>query len=145
MDIRNLYRQVIMDHYKNPQYKGIINDDTYIKVHLNNPTCGDIVTVWLLIEDGIIRDLRHDGIGCSICCSSASMASVMLINKPIKDALVIINEFYTMIKGEPIGKNILDGEVLAYQNIHNYPARIKCATLAWKAYEKGIVEGRNEK
>lgn len=139
MDINNLYRQVIMDHYKNPQNKGLINDSEYLTVHMNNPSCGDDVVVQLKIEDNVITDIRHMGAGCSICCSSASVMSVTLKNKDTKNALEIANEFYSMIQGKGYDKNILTGDAIVYEGVSQFPARVKCATLSWKAIEKGLL------
>src|SRR5690554_1857238 len=99
MDLKNLYRQVIMDHYKNPRNKGLVNDQSYLTVHLNNPSCGDEIVVQLRMINGIIEDLRHHGVGCSICCSAASVASETLKNKTTHEAFLILNEFYELIKG----------------------------------------------
>ncbi len=139
MDIKTLYREVIMDHYKHPLNKGLVNHPSYMTIHLNNPSCGDDMVVQLLIEDGLIKDIKQQGTGCSICCSSASIASETLKGKSVVDALEIINEFYELIKGSTFNENILTGDILAYQGVHQFPARIKCATLAWKAYEKGLM------
>ncbi|CDR30352.1 NifU-like protein [Acholeplasma oculi] len=139
MDLKTLYREVIMDHYKYPKHKGLLNDETYLTVQLNNPTCGDDLIVQLLVENGVIKDLRQQGKGCSICCASASVAASTLIGLTIDKALETILEFYEMIKGEPFDQQLMDGDVLAFQSVHQFPARIKCATLAWKAYEKGLL------
>ncbi|MFA5693042.1 MAG: SUF system NifU family Fe-S cluster assembly protein [Acholeplasmataceae bacterium] len=138
MDIKLLYRDIIMDHYKDPKHKGLVNDSKYLTINLNNPTCGDKIIVQLLIENNLIKDLRHDGVGCSICCASASVASLSLIGKTLEDALDIINEYYEMIKGNKFNQDKLYPDALAFQTVHNFPARIKCATLAWEAYKKGI-------
>ena len=82
MDLEQLYRQVIMEHYKRPKNKVYI--DSYELIHLNNPSCGDEIAEVLLKM--IIKDIRHDGKGCSICCSSASIMSVMLKDKQVDDA-----------------------------------------------------------
>ena len=133
MDLRTLYRQVIMDHYKNPKNKGLKNTDPYHLVHLTNPSCGDDVTVQLDIKDGIIKDVRHIGTGCAICCSSASVMSETLKGKDIRVANEIIEDFYELIKGNyPEDEDRL-GDAIVYVNIHNYPPRAKCATLAWRA------------
>lgn len=139
MDLKALYREVIMDHYKNPHNKGLVNDASYMTIHLNNPSCGDDMVVQLLIENDIIKDIKQQGTGCSICCSSASIASETLKGQSVSDALKIINEFYELIKGGSFNENILSGDILAYQSVHQFPARVKCATLAWKAYEKGLA------
>ena len=139
MNINNLYRQVIMDHYKSPKNKGLINDSSYLTVHMNNPSCGDDVVVQLKIEDNVITDIKHEGVGCSICCSPASVMSVTLKNKNKEDALKIANEYYSMIQGKGYDKAILTGDAIVYEGVSQFPARVKCATLSWKAIEKGLL------
>ncbi|MBN2299666.1 MAG: SUF system NifU family Fe-S cluster assembly protein [Acholeplasmataceae bacterium] len=138
MNIEQLYRQVIMDHYKYPQNKGVVSDPSYLTIHLNNPSCGDEMTVQVKVDHNQITDIKHQGTGCSICCSSASVMSVTLKGKSIDEANAIIREFYEMIKGYPFNKDILVGDAIVYQGVSQFPARIKCATLAWKAVEQGI-------
>ena len=99
-DINELYRSVIMDHYKNPLHKGLTKGEGYEFIHLNNPSCGDEMNVEVKVEDGVIKDINHDGRGCSICCSSASVMADTLIGKTVEEALKLCEEFYTMIKGE---------------------------------------------
>ena len=130
-NMSNLYRQVIMEHYKSPRNKGLTGIGK--QNHLRNPSCGDDVTVQLSIENGIIKDVRHIGTGCAICCSSASVMSETLKGKDIKVANEIIEDFYELIKGNyPEDEDRL-GDAIVYVNIHNYPPRAKCATLAWRA------------
>jgi nitrogen fixation protein NifU and related proteins len=140
MDIEKLYRQVIMDHYKNPKNKGLMDDASYLTVHLNNPSCGDELTVQIKVEDDQITDIRHFGSGCSICCSSASVMSVTLKNQNTDYAMDIIGQFYELIKGYPYNPNVLKGDAVVYQGVSQFPARVKCATLAWKAVEKGLIK-----
>lgn len=144
MDIKLLYRDIIMDHYKSPKHKGLKSDKNYLTVTLNNPSCGDKIIVQLLIEDNVIKDVSHDGAGCSICCASASIASLSIIGKNLDEALETINEFYEMIKGLSFSEDKLYSDALAFQTVHEFPARIKCATLAWQAYEKGILNRKDK-
>ena len=140
MDLKSLYRAVIMDNYKNPKNKGITKDDKYHFVHLNNPSCGDNMNVEVLVEDGIIKEIHQDAIGCSISCSSASVMSETLKGKTIDEARKIIADFYILVEGqEPKDEEGL-GEALAYGGVKDFPARIKCATLSWKAIEKALDE-----
>ena len=74
-NLSNLYREIIMDHYKNPRNKGLINDKSYITCHIKNPSCGDEINIESKVENGIITDIRQDGVGCSICCANASILS----------------------------------------------------------------------
>lgn len=138
MNIEQLYRQVIMEHYKHPKNKGFILDPSYLTIHLNNPSCGDEMTVQMKVEDNHIIDIRHQGTGCSICCSSASVMSETLKHQSVDQATKIIHEFYELIKGYPYNPEILKGDAIVYQGVSQFPARIKCATLAWKAIEQGI-------
>lgn len=129
--ISDLYNQVLKDHRNYPRNKGLIEGYKTLKV--KNPSCGDDVTVQLDIENGIIKDVRHIGTGCAICCSSASVMSETLKGKDIKVANDIIEDFYELIKGNyPEDEDRL-GDAIVYVNIHNYPPRAKCATLAWRA------------
>ena len=129
--ISDLYNQVLKDHRNYPRHKGLI--DGYKTLKVKNPSCGDDVTVQLSIENGIIKDVRHIGTGCAICCSSASVMSETLKGKDIKVANEIIEDFYELIKGNyPEDEDRL-GDAIVYVNIHNYPPRAKCATLAWRA------------
>lgn len=136
--IEHLYRQVIMEHYKSPKNKGLVNDASYLTVHLNNPSCGDEIIVQIKIENEQIADIKHQGSGCSICCSSASVMSQTLVHQTLEQAQATLDEFYELIKGLPYNANILKGDAVVYQGVSQFPARIKCATLAWKAVEQAI-------
>jgi len=140
-NLQNLYRQVIMDHYKNPRNKGLISDAGYHDVHLRNPTCGDDVTISIKMDDDVIKDIRHEGTGCAICCSSASVMSETLVEKEVGDAVRLAHQFYDIVKGEEVLGDVEDmGDAFVYQGVSQFPARIKCATIAWKAFEQGISE-----
>ena len=143
-DISSLYGQIISEHRKFPRNKGLI--DGYKTLRLKNPSCGDDVTVQVSIEGDIIKDVRHDGSGCAICCSSASVMSEVLKGKTIKEASEIIEDFYELIKGNlPNDEDRLE-EAIVYINIHNFPPRAKCATLSWRALGALLIgdEGEQE-
>lgn len=139
-DLENLYRQVIMDHYKNPRNKGLKG---YPRVHIKNPSCGDDITVEAKIEEGIIKEINHQGTGCSICCSSASVLSEVLQGKTVIEAQALIAKYFAMIKGEAIADEEDLEEAIVYQGVSKFPARIKCATIAWKALEK-VLQGETD-
>lgn len=140
-NLEQLYRQVIMDHYKNPRNKGLLEADGYHQVHLKNPTCGDDVTVAVKVEDGKLVDIRHTGEGCSICCSSASVMSQTLKGKTLAEADEITKNFYEIVKGEAFDEELDMGDAPVYMGVSKFPARIKCATIPWKACEQAIEEG----
>lgn len=143
-DFTNLYRQVIMDHYKNPLNKGLTHDPSYTFLHLNNPSCGDDMNVEVKVINNKIVDIKHDGKGCSICCSSASVMSETLIGKSVDEALNICTDFYLLIEGKEITEEESEalGEAVAYTGVSQFPARVKCATLSWKACER-ILRGED--
>ena len=139
-NLDTLYRQVIMDHYKNPRNKGVL-DGEVLTVDMNNPTCGDRIQLQLQVEDDIVKDVKFDGEGCSISMSSASMMTQAIKGKKLEEALKMSDTFSHMMMGEDIDMEELDLEDLgALQGVAKFPARIKCATLAWKAMEKGFHE-----
>ena len=138
VNLEQLYRQVIMDNYKNPKNKGLVDDPNYINVHLKNPSCGDDMKVCCHVEGDIVKDIRHDGHGCSICCSSASVMSELLKGRKVSTAKEIINDFYEMVKGNDVTDEERMDEAIAYRSVSQFPARIKCATLSWKAIEEAL-------
>ena len=140
-NLDQLYRSVIMDHYKNPRNKGSLAEDS-VTIDMNNPTCGDRIHLTLKVEDGIVKDAKFDGEGCSISMSSASMMTQIIKGKKIEEALELAEIFSKMMLGEEFDVDKYDlGDVEALQGVAKFPARIKCATLAWKAMEKGVKEG----
>lgn len=135
MQLDELYRQVIMDHYQHPRNQGRLNEDA-VNIMLKNPTCGDEITLQLLIRDNHVQDVRFAGVGCSISMASASMMTEAIKGKTVEEALAISEEFRKMMRGE----NEIDvdqlGDLEALQGVSKFPARIKCATLAWNALQK---------
>ncbi|MBT2758299.1 Fe-S cluster assembly sulfur transfer protein SufU [Mesobacillus foraminis] len=138
-NLDTLYRQVIMDHYKNPRNKGILEDGS-LTINMNNPTCGDRIQLTMKVEDGKVTDSKFEGEGCSISMSSASMMTQAIKGKNIDDALKLSKIFSDMMLGKEYDDNIDLGDIEALQGVSQFPARIKCATLAWKAMEKGLNE-----
>lgn len=140
---QNLFKEIIQEHYKNPRNKGLKDEPGYVNVHFRNPSCGDDLTVQVKAEGERIVDIRHQGTGCAICCSSASVMSELLKAKSLDEAFAIIKEFKLMVSAEPFNEELLD-EAVAFQGVAQLPPRIKCATLAWLACEEGL-ESYHEK
>ncbi|MHB1681797.1 MAG: Fe-S cluster assembly sulfur transfer protein SufU [Bacilli bacterium] len=135
MQLDDLYRQVIMDHYQHPRNQGSIGGET-LSIDLKNPTCGDEITLQMKIEDGLVTDVRFTGTGCSISLASASMMTEAIKGKPVAEAMEISEEFRRMMKGEEFDADRL-GDLESLAGVCRFPARIKCATLAWHALERG--------
>ena len=138
-NLDQLYRQVIMDHYKNPRNKGSIEDGA-LTIDMNNPTCGDRIHLTLQVEDGKVKDAKFDGEGCSISMSSASMMTQAIKGRNVNEALKLSEIFSDMMLGKDYDDSIDLGDIEALAGVSKFPARIKCATLAWKAMEKGVSE-----
>lgn len=142
MQLDDLYRRVIMDHYKTPRNRGQFDSEDAVSVELNNPTCGDKITLQLQIVDGIVQNAKYTGDGCSISMSSASMMTDAVKGKTLEEALQIAEDFSGLMKGQPVEFEYEDIEALS--GVNKFPARIKCATLAWNALRKGIVQSKQE-
>ncbi|MCQ6264084.1 SUF system NifU family Fe-S cluster assembly protein [Fictibacillus sp. WQ 8-8] len=143
-NLDQLYRQVIMDHYKNPRNKGQLADDS-VTINMNNPTCGDRIQLHLKVDDGKISDAKFDGEGCSISLASASMMTQTVKGLSVEDAVKLAHVFYNMMLGKDYDDTTFDlGDIEALQGVSKFPARIKCATLAWKAMEKGVGHEKEE-
>ncbi|HEY2419889.1 MAG TPA: SUF system NifU family Fe-S cluster assembly protein [Neobacillus sp.] len=138
-----LYRRVIMDHYKNPRNRGILEDGSHT-INMNNPTCGDRIQLTMKVEDGIVTNARYEGEGCSISMSSASMMTQAIKGKKVEEALQLAEIFSEMMLGNEYDNDIDLGDIEALQGVSKFPARIKCATLAWKAMEKGLKEDEQQ-
>lgn len=138
-----LYRRVIMDHYKKPRNRGVLEDGSHT-INMNNPTCGDRIQLSLKVENGIVVDAKQEGEGCSISMSSASMMTQAIKGKRVEDALMLSKVFSDMMQGKEIDEDLDLGDIEALQGVSKFPARIKCATLAWKAMEKGLKEEEQE-
>ncbi|MDW0113527.1 SUF system NifU family Fe-S cluster assembly protein [Sporosarcina saromensis] len=142
-NLDQLYRSVIMDHYKNPRNKGVLADNN-ITVDMNNPTCGDVIHLTMQVEDGIVKDAKFEGEGCSISMASASMMTQIIKDKDVDAAVQYAHVFSDMMLGKEVDDSIDLGDIEALSGVAKFPARIKCATLSWKAMEKGIGKDSDE-
>jgi SUF system NifU family Fe-S assembly protein len=137
-NLENLYREVILEHYKNPRNKGILKDETYTTVHIKNPSCGDDITIQTKLDEGKILDCRHDGKGCSICCSSASVMTETVMGKTVETARSITENYLKMVTNKEIDPLVDLEEAQVYAGVKQFPARIKCASIAWQAFLQTI-------
>ncbi len=133
--MRELYTQVIMDHYKKPRNHGEIQNPD-IEEHLLNPLCGDEVTVYAKLEDGKVAEASFTGRGCSISQASASMMTERLLGKSREGAEAQIESFKNMMTGDEEFPE--EDEIAALKGVIQYPSRIRCATLAWDAFGRGL-------
>ena len=142
--LEDLYREIILDHYKNPRNRGELEPPA-IRTQGHNPLCGDEIEVYLLVDNGVISDIRISGQGCSISQSSASMMSAAVKGKKVDDAVALIKRFKHMMSiddnetSEP-DSSVSLGDLEALQGVVKFPVRIKCAVLAWNTLSEGLAQ-----
>lgn len=143
MKLEQMYQEVILDHYRNPQLSGL-REPFGAEVHHVNPTCGDELTLRLeLGPDGqTVEDISYEAQGCSISQASTSMMASLLVGKPVDEAMAIFDGFHEMIssRGKVDGDEELLDDAVALQGVSQYPARVKCALLGWMAFKDALVQ-----
>jgi nitrogen fixation NifU-like protein len=142
----SMYQQIILDHYKHPQHRGL-NDPFDAEVHHVNPTCGDEVTLRLRVEDGRVADLSWIGEGCSISQASTSVMSELVVGEPVDAALGLSDRFLELM--QPHGQLTDDDaesldDAVAFAGVAKYPARVKCALLGWMAMKGALAEASTD-
>ena len=145
MQLDNLYQEVILDHYKNPQNK-TLSPSYDAQVHHVNPSCGDEIDLNITIKNGAVAAITWDGVGCSISQASVSILTDLLIGKSIADAYKIYDEFVALMqsKGTITGDEDLLEDAVALVGVSKYPARIKCALLGWMAFKDASVQAQSK-
>jgi nitrogen fixation NifU-like protein len=132
-----IYKEVILDHYKNPRNKRDL-PGAELSCTRNNPLCGDEITVLVHEEGDTIAEVTFQGAGCSISQSSASMMTEAVTGKPVVDALVLAGDFRGMMAGEVEPDEEGFGDLIALKGVVKYPIRIKCAVLAWDVLQEAL-------
>jgi nitrogen fixation NifU-like protein len=138
-ELRSLYQEVILDHYKSPRnYRKL--EGANRKAEGYNPLCGDRFTVYLRVEDDKIVDVSFEGAGCAISKASASMMSTVLKGKTREEAEVLFDKFHKLVTGElePEGETNGLGKLEAFAGVSEFPIRVKCASLAWHAMRSAL-------
>jgi nitrogen fixation NifU-like protein len=153
--LEDLYREIILDHYRNPRNRGELPAPPAHRVEGFNPLCGDEIVVFIEVADGVVRDVKIGGQGCSISQSSASMMSSAVKGKSLAEARAMIRAFKAMmsIHEQRLDGDDADGDVStadepevklgdleALQGVVKFPVRIKCATLGWNTLQQGLDE-----
>ena len=154
-DLEDLYREIILDHYRSPRNRGELPAPPAQRVEGFNPLYGDEIVLTLLIDDGRVSDIKIAGTGCSISQSSASLMSAAVKGKSLDEVRQLIGTFKSMMSiheatladeadGAPVEPEPVDvrslGELAALQGVVKFPVRIKCATLSWNT----LVQALNE-
>ena len=150
--LEDLYREIILDHYRSPRNRGELPCPPAHRGEGFNPLCGDDVVLYLLAEDGMITDVKIGGNGCSISQASASMMSTAIKGKTFTDARAITEAFKNILSipdpdsnGQDVsqadsGEEVALGDLQALQGVMKFPVRIKCATLGWNVLVDSLDE-----
>lgn len=136
---QNLKRTIILENYQNPTNRGLVDDDSYIKVNMNNESCIDEINLIVKFENNKILDIRFDGEACAICTSATSVMINTLIGKTIDEIKEIYENYENMINEQPYNESLLE-EAIIYDDIARQPNRKKCALLPWWGIKKIIDE-----
>ena len=150
-NLEDLYREIILDHYRSPRNRGELPSPPAHKVEGFNPLCGDEVTVYLDVEDGVLKDIKMMGHGCSISQSSSSLMTAAVKGKSLESVQATIDTFKQLMtvhessltkdadRDDEVDLRKL-GELAALQGVVKFPVRIKCAVLAWNTLRQGLDE-----
>ena len=141
MQLDSLYQEIILDHYKNPHGVGLHAPFDGEAFHVNT-SCGDEVTVRVSLVDQVVTNMTHDGVGCSISRASASVLHDLVFKENIEKFSLALDNFVELMhsKGKTAPDENILGDAAAFVGVSQYPARVKCALLAWMAL-KDAIEG----
>jgi nitrogen fixation protein NifU and related proteins len=140
MALDDIYKETILDHYKNPRNKREL-PGAAVTCTRNNPLCGDEITVFANLEDGELLEVTFQGAGCSISQSSASMMTEAVGGKPVDEAMAMAGDVRGMLAGEVEPDEDAFGDLVALRGVVKYPIRIKCAVLAWDVLQEAVSGG----
>jgi nitrogen fixation protein NifU and related proteins len=138
VSLEDLYKEVILDHYKNPRNKREL-PGAELSCSRNNPLCGDEITVLAHVEDGRIAEVTFQGAGCSISQASASMMTEAAAGRSVEEAGTLVGEFRGMMEGRVEPDEDEFGDLIALKGVVKYPVRIKCAVLAWDVLQGALA------
>jgi nitrogen fixation NifU-like protein len=137
MDIRELYQDIIIDHNRNPRNHRIIENAT-CEARGFNPLCGDKLTVYVQLTDNMIQDISFVGCGCAISQASASLMTDALLGKSMGEAHELFERFHTMVTHDDEAPVLTMDKLAVLAGVRMYPARVKCATLAWHTLDAAL-------
>ncbi len=142
-ELQDLYQQIILDHNKKPRnFREIPDADHSAEGY--NPLCGDRLTLWLKIGEGVIRDIAFKGSGCAISKASASLMTDALKGRSVEEALRVFESFHRMVTGADDGESegAELGKLAVFSGVREFPVRVKCASLAWHTLRAAIAGSR---
>jgi nitrogen fixation NifU-like protein len=141
LSLEELYKEVILDHYRAPRNKGQL-DPHDVALERNNPLCGDEIELFLKFDGDTVQGVMFDGKGCSISQASASMMTEKVQGLSVKDASELAESIKSMMAGDEEGDPEVLGDLVSLKGVVKYPVRIKCALLGWNTLVEGLEEAK---
>ena len=139
-----ILREIIMDHYSNPRNKKEVTDPSFVSVHMDSASCIDDIYIQIRFDKDVIKEVYWHGEGCAISTASTSIMSELILNKTIKEAKVIIRNFYNMLESKEFDHDLLD-EAICFINVNKQPSRITCANNSYRGLEKIFASLKEKK
>jgi len=140
-DLRDLYRELILDHAKSPRHFGVLANATHTAAGIN-PLCGDKLRLYLEVDNDTINDVSFEGSGCAISVASASLLTDTVIGRSVAEALEYFAAVTSRLTQSTDAADLDLGKIVALDGVREFPARIKCATLAWHALNAALLQQR---
>lgn len=142
MSLRDLYQEIIIDHGKQPRNTGLLAGANHLQVG-HNPLCGDKLTVYIIEHDGLVEDIHFDGTGCAISVASASLMTEAVKGKKVEEVERMFDDFHHLVTEGKEPENDL-GKLAVFAGVSEFPARVKCATLAWHTLQAALHNNLDE-
>jgi len=141
-DLRDLYQEVILDHNRSPRNFGPL-EGADLKADGHNPLCGDKISIAVKVEDGVLTDVRFEGSGCAISKASASLMTEGVKGKSLDEALAMFDRFRQLVTDQDALVDPSLGKLAVFAGVRDYPARVKCAILAWHTLRAAVDDNHD--
>ena len=143
-DLRELYQEVILDHNRSPRNFGPL-EDADLRADGHNPLCGDRLSIAVKVSDGVVTDVRFEGSGCAISKASASLMTEGIKGKTLDDTEVLFDRFHRLVTDRTVSTVDPElGKLAVFAGVRDYPARVKCAILAWHTLRAAMTESQEK-
>ncbi|HLB42272.1 MAG TPA: SUF system NifU family Fe-S cluster assembly protein [Gammaproteobacteria bacterium] len=144
MSLRELYQEMIVDHGKNPRNEGVLQYANHRHMG-HNPLCGDKLTLHVFEQNGVVEDIRFEGMGCAIAMASASLMTESVKGKTVHEIAVLFDHFHHLVtRGNEKNSENNMGKLAVFAGVSEFPIRVKCATLAWHTLKAALADDINQ-
>ena len=141
-DLRDLYQEVILDHNRNPRNFGPL-EDADLRADGHNPLCGDKLSIAVNVVEGVVTDIRFEGSGCAISKASASLMTEGIKGRTLDEARKLFDRFHQLVTDRSVPQDEELGKLAVFAGVRDYPARVKCAILAWHTLRAAVDDNQD--